>query len=400
MIIGALGADPNGSSSGESYVVFGGSSVASGGSIDLSSLNGTNGFVINGIDRDDESGWSVSSGDINGDGVEDLIIGAPAEFKLSDNFINFGVGETYVVFGVRDVVDQQLRGTQSDDTIQGGQGNDTIQAGNGDDSIQGMDGNDKINGGQGNDTIEGGSGGDAIFGGAGDDLIAADLLNRFDDLEGSSSFIKGDAGNDTIFGGGKNDFIDGGSDDDVLFGKSGDDTIEGRGGDDILNGGLGNDKLRGGAGIDTADYSDLTFAGVNLDVAGLDVNLSQRRALHSSDNNALSWNDRLNTIENVHGTSRNDRFIGDGQDNLFSGGDELGWVQTTFTDLNGDTYQVTGDVVEYSGNESDFTILGSTDNFTVQGSGIGTDTLIDIEFLKFDDGLVAVDDSLLFGEIT
>ncbi|MGB3758680.1 MAG: hypothetical protein WBA07_20245 [Rivularia sp. (in: cyanobacteria)] len=43
---------------------------------------------------------------------------------------------------------------------------------------------------------------------------------------------------------------------------------------------------------------------------------------------------------------------------------------------------------------TDFTIVGSVDNFTVSGSGIGKDTLIDIEFLKFDDGLVAVNDSL------
>jgi hypothetical protein len=33
------------------------------------------------------------------------------------------------------------------------------------------------------------------------------------------------------------------------------------------------------------------------------------------------------------------------------------------------------------------------DNFTVQGSAIGSDTLIDIEFLKFDDVLIAVDNS-------
>ena len=44
---------------------------------DLSSLDGTNGFQINGIDPIDYSGYSVSSaGDGNGDGVDDIIIGA------------------------------------------------------------------------------------------------------------------------------------------------------------------------------------------------------------------------------------------------------------------------------------------------------------------------------------
>jgi len=95
IIIGAYHASPNGEYSGESYVVFGGVGVGSGGSLDLSTLNGTNGFILNGINPSDQSGWSVSiAGDVNGDGIDDLIIGA---FSASAN--GFRIGESYVVFG-------------------------------------------------------------------------------------------------------------------------------------------------------------------------------------------------------------------------------------------------------------------------------------------------------------
>ena len=97
LIIGAVYADPNGNSSaGESYVVFGGAGTGSTGALELSSLDGSDGFVINGIDEDDRSGRSVSgAGDINGDGVADLIIGA----NRADPNGNDDAGESYVVFG-------------------------------------------------------------------------------------------------------------------------------------------------------------------------------------------------------------------------------------------------------------------------------------------------------------
>jgi subtilase family protein/Big-like domain-containing protein/cadherin-like protein/FG-GAP repeat protein len=98
ILIGANYADPNGEKSGESYVIFG---KASGFSAvfnlsDLLTGNGSAGFVINGVDPDDESGSSVSSaGDVNGDGFDDILIGAD---KADPNNKNLS-GETYVIFG-------------------------------------------------------------------------------------------------------------------------------------------------------------------------------------------------------------------------------------------------------------------------------------------------------------
>ncbi|MCB9839128.1 MAG: FG-GAP repeat protein [Phycisphaeraceae bacterium] len=96
ILIAAPTADPNGvSDAGRTFVVFG-SAAAFPASIDLASLDGSNGFVLNGIDADDQSGYSVSvAGDINGDTIDDLVIGAP--FGDPDGVID--AGETYVVFG-------------------------------------------------------------------------------------------------------------------------------------------------------------------------------------------------------------------------------------------------------------------------------------------------------------
>ena len=58
---------------------------------DLSMLDDSNGFRLDGIDPHDGSGVSVSTaGDVNGDGYDDILVGAPNDHQA---------GETYVVFG-------------------------------------------------------------------------------------------------------------------------------------------------------------------------------------------------------------------------------------------------------------------------------------------------------------
>ena len=61
--------------------------------------DGSSGFVLSGIDEDDRSGWSVSAaGDVNGDGIDDFIIGAIGADPGGDSY----AGESYVVFGRAD----------------------------------------------------------------------------------------------------------------------------------------------------------------------------------------------------------------------------------------------------------------------------------------------------------
>jgi hypothetical protein len=76
LIIGAPTADGSVDNSGVSYVVYG---KADSGAVDLSAIaEGVGGFVINGTSGGDGFGTSVSAaGDVNGDGFDDLIVGAP-----------------------------------------------------------------------------------------------------------------------------------------------------------------------------------------------------------------------------------------------------------------------------------------------------------------------------------
>ena len=93
VIVGAYSAEPNGFQSGAAYVVFGSASGLSA-NLDLSTLDGTTGFQISGEAAEDRAGWSVSgAGDVNGDGFEDLIVGAPNTSYGGDS------GAAYVVFG-------------------------------------------------------------------------------------------------------------------------------------------------------------------------------------------------------------------------------------------------------------------------------------------------------------
>jgi len=98
LIVGAFRAASNGLDSGSSYVVFG-STMPFAASMALSSLNGTNGFRLDGI-AGDLSGFAVSNaGDINGDKLGDLIVGAPN--ANPNGFNTGGAGSSYVVFGKR-----------------------------------------------------------------------------------------------------------------------------------------------------------------------------------------------------------------------------------------------------------------------------------------------------------
>ena len=95
LIIGAPGTSS--SAAGTTYVVFGNITTFSAG-YSLSTISTTNqppGFQVNG-QTGDQSGTSVyGRSDVNGDGIQDLMIGAPGASPLSRS----GAGGVYIVFG-------------------------------------------------------------------------------------------------------------------------------------------------------------------------------------------------------------------------------------------------------------------------------------------------------------
>eukprot|EP01089_Gocevia_fonbrunei_P002890 TRINITY_DN1275_c0_g2_i2.p1 TRINITY_DN1275_c0_g2~~TRINITY_DN1275_c0_g2_i2.p1 ORF type:complete len:835 (-),score=201.06 TRINITY_DN1275_c0_g2_i2:271-2775(-) len=92
IVSGTAFASPNGNVSGQVYVLFGRKNQNYPNPVDFGSLNGSNGFIINGNNLRYSLGDSVSCGDINGDNIDDILIGA-----IGDSV--GGAGRGYLIFG-------------------------------------------------------------------------------------------------------------------------------------------------------------------------------------------------------------------------------------------------------------------------------------------------------------
>jgi hypothetical protein len=247
LIIASYAADPNGTNSGSSYVVFG-TGANMGATVNLSTLDGTNGFRLDGELAGDLSGFSVSSaGDINGDGYDDLIIGAiGADSSTGSSYVVFGTGNAFAPTVNLSTLDG-TNGFRLDGELAGDLSGFSVS-----------------------------SAGDINGDGYDDLIIASAYADPNGDASGSSYVVYGGAkwgasaqvatvGDDTVTGTAGAETLIGGEGNDTLSGLAGDDILKGGAGTDSLDGGLGADDLYGGGNLDTfileAGDSVLSFGG-------------------------------------------------------------------------------------------------------------------------------------------
>jgi Ca2+-binding RTX toxin-like protein len=263
---------------------------------------------------------------------------------------------------LQDGVGDIFQGNGGNDTISAGGGNDTIDGGAGDDSLLGNNGDDVLTGGAGLDTFNGGAGFDALLyssdaanGGAAGvtvNLQTGTAIDGFGNIDtiivGTIELAQGTNQNDTFIG----------------FNQTNGDI-------EHLVGLGGNDTLNGGGGFDEVRYDrDATFGGG----AAVTVNLVTNTAIDGFGNT-----DTLISIEGARGTALGDTFIGNSQNNQFTG---LGGADTIDGGGGFDELRYDRDS-SYSGG-------GAAITATFTGVGIGTvidgfgatDSFISIEAIR------------------
>ena len=441
LILGAKQASQTGEYTYEGgvYVIFGNNNGFEA-RFDLTNLDGTNGFSIPGLNLDDGLGNAVSTGDLDGDGIDDLLITAStagrtlsfAGYSYSDRR-----GETYLIFGnnkgFEAVIDLENLSSNEGVKIAGSDRDalfgSAISSGgdfNGDKiadlvisapdvdvtgeytregeayiifgsaayggSLVGTNENDNLVGTAGDDSISGLAGNDTITGNDGDDTLKGNddrdrLMGKLgkDLLYGNSGddTLVGNQNDDTLRGGDGNDYLKADSGNDFLNGGNGKDLLSGNYGKDTLYGSNGNDTLNGGVDNDSLNgdaNNDLLYGNEGRDTLNGGTGRDTLRGNQGSDRLMGKLGNDL-----LYGNSGNDTLLGNQNDDTLRGGDGNDYLKA---DSGNDLLVGANDADLLFGNSGNDTLDGGNGNDTLRG-GVGSDRLngnSQADLLAGDDG--------------
>jgi len=370
LIVGATSDDTGGSARGAVHVLLLNSDGTVKESTKIASGTGGGPTLANG---DNFSRSVTSVGDLNGDGIVDLAVGATGDDTGGSNR-----GAMHVLF-LASLAEPQpanvtLPGAGAYEVLRDGADLVVRVAGGGELLRQDVSSIQFLN----------------IVGSAGDDEVTVldtgtpvdtgivftggDGNDRFDaSLAVGNTILTGNGGDDVMIGGSGNDTLNGGSGKDEVIGNAGDDLVQGQGSTgDTLDGGDGNDTLNGGSGNDLIRESfsgDATLTNSLMTGRGTDTIISAERAMFTGSGAAQVFD--LSTFF-FAGLTSTILDGGGGDDTILatSGGDIIsGAGGSDLIDAGG------GDDRVFGGSGAD-TIAGGNGNDFIKGLGGSGDQLI------------------------
>jgi len=373
------------------------------------------GGVTNGTDGDDQingqAGWdwinpgegsdTIDGGDGNDMvsfvGLSDTPGRTNLEYRLD---INLGTGTVETsgsnTYTLRNV--ERVTGTINADRIRGDAG---------DNELRGLGDYDWFVATTGTDTIDGGTGQDMIsyvewqttavsaatpFNAGGAPAMGADVTGVVVDLANTANntnLAAGDTYNSV-------ERITGSSFVDVFYGDENQNDFRGLGGYDwFVSSGGGRERYFGGDGIDTVTYFNAS-EGVTASLRNGAMVRGQETGRGTAGDAAQ---DLFFEIEGLVGTNFADSLTGNNGRNNLAGldGDDFlfgyGGIDTFKGGAGNDMINggAGSDYALYDGNRADFTLTRTAANMvTVSGGSEGTDSLVDVEYFRFNDGDVTI----------